>query len=119
MMTDPVALELYERFRDELLTRWPRCAVKVSKTQVSFTDGVGFAFVSRPPKKAPGVLLISLGLRAPLESPRVFAQTEPYPGRWTVHILVHNVCELDRELLGWLEEAHEYAVERGLKRGRH
>ena len=115
---DPSAMPLYEAFREALLARWPGAKVKISKTQISFSDGVGFAFASRPPRKAPGAVLISLGLRGPLASERVFAQTEPYPGRWTVHILVRNPSELDEELMGWLEEAHEYAVERAAKRGR-
>ncbi len=113
---DPSALPLYEAFRGELLSRWPDSGIRISKTQISFTGGVGFAFVSFPPRKAPGALLISLGLRAPLHSPRVFAQTEPYPGRWTVHILVHDRDEIDEELLAWLDDAHEYAVERGARR---
>ena len=115
---DPSAMPLYEAFRDKLLARWPGVKIKISKTQISFADGVGFAFVSHPPRKAPGAVLISLGLRGPLSSARVFAQTEPYPGRWTVHILVHGVDELDEELLTWLDDAHEYALERGARRGR-
>lgn len=113
---DPSVLPLYEAFRDELLARHPNSKIKISKTQISFTDGVGYAFASFPPRKTPGALLISLGLRAPLQSPRVFAQTEPYPGRWTVHILVRNPAKLDEELLAWLDDAHEYAVERGARR---
>lgn len=115
---DPSALPLYGAFREALLARWPASQIKISRTQISFSDGVGFAFVSRPPKKAPGAVLISLGLRGPLASPRVFAQAEPYPGRWTVHILVRDQGELDAELLTWLDEAHEYALERAARRGR-
>ncbi len=113
---DSAALALYEAFRDALLARWPRCEIKSARTQISFADGVGFAFISHPPRQAPGAVLVSLGLRAPLQSPRVFAQTEPYPGRWTVHILVHAPSEIDAEFMGWLEEAHEYAVERSARR---
>lgn len=115
---DPSAMALYEAFRGELLARWPAAKVKFARTQISFADGVGFAFVSHPPRRAPGAILVSLGLRGPLESPRVFAQTEPYPARWTVHILVRGKNEIDGELLGWLEAAHEYAVERAARRGR-
>ena len=34
---------------------------------------------------------------------------EPYPNRWTHHVLVTREEELDGELLGWLEEAYEFA----------
>lgn len=115
---DPAAMELCARFCDALLARWPECTLKFSRTQLSFSDGVGFAFASRPPRRAPGGVLVSLGLRAPLHSPRVFAQTEPYPGRWTVHILLRSADELDAELMSWIDDAHEYAVERAARRGR-
>lgn len=115
---DSSALTVYGVFRDALLTRWPQCVIKCSKTQISFTDGVDFAFASYPPRKLLGAVLISLGLRAPLNNPRVFAQSEPYPQRWTVHIIVHSVEEVDAELLDWLDDAHEYAVERLARRRR-
>ena len=115
---DPAALTLYAAFRDALLARWPEAAIKFSRTQISFSDGVGFAFASHPPRRTPGGVLISLGLRGPLHSPRVLSQTEPYPSRWTVHILLRGADEIDAELLGWLEDAHEYAVERAARRGK-
>ena len=32
--------------------------------------------------------VLTLGLSAPLESDRVAAKTEPYPGRWTTHFVI-------------------------------
>ena len=115
---DPAALPLYEAFREALLARHPESQIKIQRTQISFTDGCGFAFVSHPPRKVPGGILVSLGLPARLESPRVFAASEPYPGRWTHHILLRGQNEIDGELLDWLEAAHEFAVERYVRRHR-
>ena len=35
---------------------------------------------------------------------------EPYPGRWTNHILVTRPEELDGELMEWLREAQDFAL---------
>ena len=40
---------------------------------------------------------------------RVAVATEPYPGRWTHHILLSDETQIDGELLGWLREAWEFA----------
>ena len=115
---DPSALPLYETFRDALLACYPQSQIKIQKTQISFTDGCGFAFVSHPPRKVPGGVLISLGLPARLDSLRVFAASEPYPGRWTHHFILRAQNEIDGELLEWLDAAHEFAVERYVRRHR-
>ena len=43
------------------------------------------------------------------DSPRVAAASEPYPGRWTHHILVTEAGQIDEELMGWLREAWDFA----------
>ena len=52
---------------------------------------------------------LSLGLPGPLDSPRVAAQSQIRPGRWTVHLVIGSEDELDGELLGWLEQARTFA----------
>ena len=56
-----------------------------------------------------GYLVITLGLPAPLESDRVAVRTEPYPGRWTHHIVISKPEELDEELVSWIGEAYAFA----------
>ena len=34
---------------------------------------------------------------------------EPYPNRWTHHVLIGTVEEIDDELLSWIEEAAAFA----------
>lgn len=53
--------------------------------------------------------MVSFGLDHPMESPRVAVKTEPYHNRWTHHVIVEREEELDKELLGWLGEAYEFA----------
>ena len=45
-----------------------------------------------------------------LKSGRVLAASEPYPGRWTHHIIISSPEEIDAELLDWLAEAREFAL---------
>ena len=51
----------------------------------------------------------AFGRPAPLESERVAAKTEPYPGRWTTHFVLHCTAELDEELFDWVGQAYQFA----------
>ena len=53
--------------------------------------------------------LLTLGLPAALESDRVAAKTEPYPGRWTTHFVISDPSDLDKELFDWIEQAYQFA----------
>ena len=55
-------------------------------------------------------LVLTLGMPYPLESGRVAVKTEPYPGRWTIHILLSRPDELDEELFSWAKEAYDFAL---------
>lgn len=43
-----------------------------------------------------------------MESPRIDVATELYPNRWTHHILVSEIEEIDDELMGWVKEASAF-----------
>lgn len=110
----PDALTLYEAFTDAITTMYPDTEIRVQKTQISFYDVHMFACVSfarvKKKKELPDpYLVITLGMPYPLESPRVAVKTEPYPGRWTTHIVVGEVGDIDDELLSWVREAHDFA----------
>ena len=45
-----------------------------------------------------------------MDSPRIAVATEPYPGRWTHHIVVAGPEEIDGELMGWVKEAAAFAA---------
>lgn len=104
------ALPLYEAFEENLLQTVENVRIKVQKSQISFYNRHLFACVSflqvRKKKACPlRFLVITLGLDHPLPSPRVDAATSPYPGRWTHHILISDVSEIDEELMSWVKEA--------------
>lgn len=109
----PQILPLYERLSSILRGSYPEITVKAAKTQISFYNRRMFAMVSLPDRRKKGwpkeFLMVSFGLDHPMESPRVAVKTEPYHNRWTHHVIVEREEELDKELLGWLGEAYEFA----------
>ena len=109
------ALPLYQQLETLILQQTPDAGIKVSKTQISFSNRRGFAFVSfnpcRKAKDRPSVwMTVTFGLNCRKDSPRIDAATEPYPSRWTHHVMVGSLDELDEELMGWLREAAEFSA---------
>ena len=108
------ALPLYEVFASKVLTQFPDSKIKVQKTQITFSNRHVYACVSflRVKKKAElpdNYFVLTLGLPYPLESGRVAVKTEPYPGRWTTHIVISKLSDLDEELFAWVEQAYEFS----------
>lgn len=96
-------LPLYEVFAGKMIIQFPDSKIKVQKTQITFSDRHVYACVSflRVKKKAElpdSYFVLTLGLPYPLESGRVAVKTEPYPGRWTTHIVISKMSDLDEEL---------------------
>ena len=109
------ALPLYEKLEEQILAEIPDVKVKVAKTQISFSNKRGFAFVSFNPcrraKERPAAwMTVSFGLGYRKEEERVDVATEPYPGRWTHHVMVGSTAEIDGELLGWVKEAADFSA---------
>ena len=109
------ALPIYERLENAILTQIPDVKIKVAKTQITFAKRYGFAFVSfnpcRSAKNRPAVwVTVTFGLGYRKESPRIDVATQPYPGRWTHHVMVGTPDEIDEELLGWIKEAADFSA---------
>ena len=109
------ASPLYERLEGLILEQIPDVKIKVSKTQISFSNKRGFAFVSfNPCRKVndrPDVwMTVTFGLSYRKDSPRIDVATEPYPNRWTHHVMVGSEEEIDAELMGWIREAAEFSA---------
>lgn len=110
----PLELGLYEALFARMEAAFPQASVKVQKSQISFYDRRLFSAASLPVRRKKSwpehCLVVTVGLNQRLESPRVAVAVEPYPGRWTHHILLTTAEEIDGELMGWLEEARAFAV---------
>ncbi len=109
----PGALPLYERLEAQLLAEIPDAQIKVQKTQITFRVRRGFAAVSFLPvrKGRPAdYITVTFGLDHPAASPRIDGLVEPYPGRWTHHVLIASPEEIDSELMAWLREAAAFSA---------
>ena len=108
------ALPLYESFREAVLEKVPDTRIEVRKTQISFFNrhmyaAVSFAPVRRVKNRPDPFLTITFGIPYRKESARIDVAVEPYPNRWTHHVMIGSVEEIDQELLSWIEEAAAFA----------
>ena len=109
------ALPLYQRLKTLILEQIPDVRIKVSKTQIGFFNKRGFAFVSFNPcrraKDRPETwMTVTFGLAFRVDDPRIDVATEPYPNRWTHHVTVSRVEDMDGQLLGWIREAAVFSA---------
>ena len=108
------ALPLYAGLLCGVRRIGPAVQEKVCKAQISLSCGRVFACASfllflPKAKLPPASCVLTLGLSAPLLSPRVAAKTEAYPGRWTHHIVLSRREDLDAELFSWICQALDFA----------
>ena len=111
----PEELQLYEAFTEKVFSEVDGVEVKVQKTQIAFSNRRNFACVSflpvRKAKERPEVyIVVTFGLGYHVQSPRIDAAVEPYPGRWTHHVLISGTGEIDDELMGWVKEAAVFSA---------
>ncbi len=96
----PNAAPLYTAFRERLLQRCPSTAIQVKKTQISFINRHLFAAISFTPvkraKERPNPFItVTFGLDHKLCHPRIAAVVEAYPHRFTHHLLIGSIEEID------------------------
>jgi hypothetical protein len=110
----PQSLPLYEAFATRLHSELDHVTVRIQKTQISFSNKYNFAFVSLPIRKMKGrpdvYMIVSFGLGYRVDDPRIEAATEPYPNRWTHHIIVQKESEIDDQLMGWIKQAYAFSL---------
>lgn len=102
----PQVLALYEKLEAEIITRWPEVTIRVQKSQIAFDNGRRFAFASLRGKR----LVVTFGLGERVDSSRIAQAVEPYPGRWTHHVILQDISEMNGELLGWIAQAYHFAA---------
>ena len=110
----PGALPLYQTWESRILAEVEHVTVKVQKTQITFANRRQFACVSflparRAKDRPEDYITVTLGLNRRLDSPRVDKVSEPYPGRWTHHMMLSDSAQLDKELVDWIIEASQFS----------
>ena len=114
----PGALGLYEALTERFQRELGDFEIKAAKTQISFCNPRGFAFVSfLPVRKAKDrprdFLTLTYGLGRRSDWGRVDQANQPYPGRWTHHVLLSSPEEIDGELMAQIKEAYAFAAAKG------
>ena len=114
----PGALPLYEQLLELVRQTVGTFSIRVQKTQITWSNRYVFACISfakiRPAKLRPQTyLVVTFGLDHRVESPRIDIATEPYPHRWTHHVLISAPEEIDGELIGWVREAYDFSAAKG------
>lgn len=112
----PEMLTVYLLFEKTILQKYPGVKKKVQKTQISFSNKHGFLYVSLPYRKVKArpeyYMIISFGLPFPIYSPRIAEVVEPYPNRWTHHVIVQIIDDINDELLDWIDQSFRFSLEK-------
>jgi hypothetical protein len=108
----PDAYAVFEKVRS-VLDGLGAVEVHTSKSQVAFRRRRGFAYLWLPGRylarpTAEVVLSIALGRHDP--STRFKEVVHPAPAQWMHHLEVHDVADIDDEVVGWLHEAADRAT---------
>lgn len=89
--------------------------LKITKSQIAFSRGRGFAWAWRPGQYLRGdhpPLVLSLALAPRDPSPRWKEIVEARPGRYMHHLELRSPGDVDAQVRRWLHEAAERAAER-------
>lgn len=113
----PEMLPVYRVFEDRVVERCvPRgpLTIRVQKTQITFSNRYNFACASLPIRRKRDwprpCLMITFGLEHRLEHPRIAVATDPYPNRWTHHVIVARPEDIDDELISWVVAAYDFSL---------
>ena len=107
-----LARSLFEAVSVEI-GRFGKVSIRVTKSQVAFRRKKNVAVVWMPskylnPPVAPLVLTLSFAKRD--DSPRWKEITEVSPNRFTHHLELHRVEDINSQVKGWLRAAWEAAA---------
>ena len=85
------------------------------KTQVAFARARRFAWLWLPQlwitKQPPDSITVTFGLDHRVRDTRIKQSVEPYPGRFTHHIVITKASDFDARVKGWIREAYDRARE--------
>ena len=70
---------------------------------------VSFAGLRKKKDCPESYIVVTFGLDKRVESPRIEAASEPYPNRWTHHLLISHAGEIDDELMAWIKSAADFS----------
>lgn len=86
--------------------------VEMKKSQISFGTKIKFAWVWLPQpwdKRPENSIVLSFGLARHIEGKQIVEAVEPYPSRWTHHVIIREGCDLNDNVRQWLCEAYNFS----------
>ena len=103
-------LNLYCVFAAAVQARLPGAITRIRRSQITFAGRRGFAAVWIPPFKVRGrpehYIVVSFAADRRIDHPRIVSVAEPYPHRWTHHVLVSCPEDVDDQLMDWVDQAY-------------
>ena len=109
----PACSVLFHTLHRYILDTYPDASYKTGRTQVSYYNKHGFAYLWPPLRKIKGrpdvYIVLSFGLDRKIEDSRITEVVEPYPERWTHHVLISRLEDFDLTVKDWLGEAYRFA----------
>ncbi len=110
----PEALPLYALIEQRIMAEYPDATIKVTKTQISFSNRHGFAWAWPPVRRKkdwPKVFCgLTFGLDHQVTDPRIAVSVEPYPRRWTHHVLIAKPEDMDSQVMDWIEQSYTFSL---------
>jgi len=103
--------QIFERLRSAMEAIGP-VELRVTKSQIAFRREKAFAWVWIPGKYLRGKtapLVLTLFFRSRNASPRWKEIVEPAAGRFTHHLELYQIEDVDDEVRGWLRETWDAA----------
>ena len=102
---------LCDALRNALAKRWPDTQARLMKTCISFDDPKPYCYVSYPRRRCDeGAIVVSFLMRRVISSERVDAVAKISVGRYTHHMLVRKIQDVDSRLIRWLNEGRNAAA---------
>jgi hypothetical protein len=109
---DQVARSLFDALAKEI-GRFGQASIRVSKSQVAFRRKKNVAVVWMPETylRNPGApLVLTLSFARPDDSPRWKEVTRVSPQRFTHHLELRRMKDIDSQVKGWLHAAWQAAA---------
>jgi hypothetical protein len=93
--------------------------IEVMKSQISFGTRIKFGWVWLPQpwsnKRPENSIVLTFGVGRHIENEQIVEVVEPYPGRWTHHVIIQNESDLNDDVYQWLCEAYSFSGKRERK----
>jgi len=82
---------------------------------IYFGTKLKFAWVWLPKKwdnRPKNSMVLTFGVARHIKNKQIVQAVEPYPGRWTHHIIIQNKKDLNNNVYKWLQEAYTFSLNR-------